>query len=155
MFSVVNIPLDFRLHNKSSYPWRYKWNSAMNEAQMPAGEPRAVYMTSSYMSSHVTNTFPSITPHRKVVWRWARCHCVCLVTTLWLCIDWYATWPTCATHQVKFSNWHFGNDMHMFRCVSTRGLWWCFAFFTIFRSWKIIAKETLILLKATLLFNVP
>ena len=52
-------------------------------------------------------------------------------------------WP-----KVKFSKWAFGVKMHMFRCVFTRGIRWCFGFTSIFQVQKLFA-ETLIFPKAT------
>ena len=73
--------LCFLPNDKSRYQWRFKCNSALNPAQIPAVDPRIGHMTSSYMaSSQFTETFTitSITPHRIEIEPWARCHCVCL-----------------------------------------------------------------------------
>ena len=56
----------------------------------------------------------------------------------------HLTWP-----KVKFSNWPFGVKMYMFRCVLTRGIRWCFAFFCIFLSSKVIRQKLDLPKKAT------
>ena len=49
----------------------------------------------------------------------------------------HLTWP-----RVKFSNWPFGVKMYIFRCVTKcicfDGIRWCFVFFSIFLSSKVI-----------------
>ena len=129
-------------------------HTAMNQIQPLSGDLCTGHMTSSCMtSSQVTKTFTSITPHRIEIEPWARCHCVFLVKTHRM----YAIWPTwdiCQVRsfawlKVKFSNWPFEVKMHMFRCVLTRGIRWCFAFFSFFLSSKVIRKKTWSSQKAT------
>ena len=57
--------------------------------------------------------------------------------------------------KVKFSNWPFGVKMHMFRCILTRGIRWCFAFFSIFLGSKVICKKNAFPKKQHFLFNLP
>ena len=74
--------LFFDTHDKTSYPWRFKCNSAMDQVQLLAGDPRTGHMTSSYITTwQATKTLTSITPDRIELEPCARCHCVCLVTT--------------------------------------------------------------------------
>ena len=81
MFPVVNISTRFAESMINlSYPWRFECNSAMNQVQLLASDPRTGRMTSSYMtSSQATKALTSITPRRKEVEPWARRHCICLV----------------------------------------------------------------------------
>ena len=130
--------LFFDIHDKSGSPWRFKCNSPMSQAQLLAGDPRTGHMTSSYMmSSHVTKTSTSITPHRIEVEPLVRSHCVCLVKTHKLIcnmtylghpdLGWgRLTWP-----KVKFSDWPFGVKTHMCRCLSTRGMRCCTLFLSL------------------------
>ena len=48
----------------------------------------------------------------------------------------HLTWP-----KVKFSTWPFEVKMHTFRCLLTRGIRWCFEFFSIFLSSKVICRK--------------
>ena len=154
------------MKNKNPHPWwRFKCNSAMNQVQLLAGNPRTGHMTSSYMaSSQVTKTFTSITSHRTDIEPWASY----IVFVYSRHIDWYAKWPTLVIHQVrsfdlmlsdelrsghltwpkiKFSNWLFGVTMHMVRYVSmvvsttTSGNTMVFRVFSICLSSKVIRKN--------------
>ena len=46
------------------------------------------------------------------------------------------TWP-----KVKFSNWPFMVKIHMLWCILTRGIRWCFMFFSISLSSKVTCKK--------------
>ena len=71
------------IHDKSSYPWRFKCiDTTMHQVQLLSSDPRTGHMTSACMtSSQATKTWTSITPHRIEVEPWKRCHCVCLIKT--------------------------------------------------------------------------
>ena len=56
---IVKLPAFSNIHHKSSYPWRFKCNSAMNHLKCNC-QPVA-----PHRSSHVTKTFTSITLDRK------------------------------------------------------------------------------------------
>ena len=103
--------------------------------------PRTGHMT----SSQVTKTFPPITPHRKKVEPRE-------VSLCFSCSDPLAyvqhelpasfirsghlTW-----HKAILSNRTFGVNMHMFRCVWTRGARWCFVFVLYLSYFEAICKK--------------
>ena len=58
----------------------------------------------------------------------------------------HLTWP-----KVKFSNWPFGINVYMFRCVLTRGIRWFLTFFSLFLSSKVIRQILDLPQKATFL----
>ena len=141
--------LIFDIHDTSNYPWRFKSIWQWIKCKLSTVTPTTGHMASSHMrSSHVTKTFTSITPHKikKQAEPWVICHCVYLVKTHRL----IAILPSWVVHQIRsfdltcgqtLKNGAFAVKMHMFRCVSTRGIQWCFAFFSIFVISKVIGKN--------------
>ena len=69
-------------------------------------------------------------------------------------------WPAWVIYQVRsfdltkvtFSNWPSGVKMHMFPCVLTRGIRWCFAFFSISLISKVVFAKKLVFPKKQLYF---
>ena len=68
----------------------------------------------------------------------------------WFIRSGHLTWP-----KVKISNWAFGVKMHMFRCVFTTGIRWCFGVFSIYQVQKLFAKTLIFPKSSTFCLTCP
>ena len=147
--------LFFDVHDKSSYPWQFKRNSAMKQGQLLVGDPRRSYDVIMY---YVIAGHENISVNNSSQ-KWGRA--VGEVSSCLSCQDasidmqYRLPWPFIRSGHlnrstVRFLHWPFGAELHIVRCVpTTSGIRWCFAFFPIFLCLEAIWKKRLSSQKAT------
>ena len=138
--------LFFDIHDKSSYPWRFKYIQQWIKYSRWTVTSVQVIWRHHVWCHHKPRKHLSITPRRVEIEPWAGCHCVCLVKThrmIWNIIylerlSGQVIWPGIRSD--------FQIDLSRSKCIYFDASWpeeydSVSRFFFIFQSSKVIRKK--------------